>query len=260
MSEVYHRAMVNVKHALETKRGRKRRTDKKKAVAYIRVSTDRQELGPEAQRAAIEAYARSSGLEVAAWHEEAVSGAAPLSERVELFAAIATAKQIRAGAIIVAKRDRFARDAFVTELLGRDLAGVGIDLVSAEGHNGDSPEAILLRRMLDAVAEYERALISARTKAALAAKKRRGQRGPGSVPYGKRLAADGETLEDEPSEAAVVRRIIDAFDNGSRVSAIVRGLEAEGVPPRGAGWHRTTVVRILCAHGRKPSDTAHSHA
>jgi len=57
-------------------------TDSHTAVAYLRVSTDRQELGPEAQRAAIEAWATREGVTVAAWHVEAgVSGAAPIADR-----------------------------------------------------------------------------------------------------------------------------------------------------------------------------------
>lgn len=242
--------MVNVQDQLNLKpRGRIRKTDPKKVVAYLRVSTGKQELGPEAQRASIEAYCRAKRLKVVAWHSETVSGAAPLSERVELFAAIDSAKKKRAGKIIVSKRDRFSRDAFVTELLCRDLKNQGIKLVSTdvEEANGDSPEAILLRRMLDAVAEYERALIGARTRAALAARKAAGLRGGGSLPYGKRLAADGETLCDDRSEAAVVRRIFRERKAGKSVQAIVDGLNADEVPARGVAWHRTTVVRILKA-------------
>lgn len=239
--------MVNAHNVLRPKRGQKRRTDKSKAIAYIRVSTGKQELGPDAQRATIEAYAGAHGIEVIAWHSEVISGAAPLGDRLELFAAIDTAKRDRAGLILVAKRDRFARDSFVTELLSRDLANAGIELVSADATaaNGDSPEAILLRRMLDAVAEYERALISARTKAALATKKRRGLRGPGSLPFGKTLEDDGQTLQDEPQEAATLRRIVRERETGSSLQAIVDGLNADQVPSRGKRWHRTTVHRIL---------------
>lgn len=241
--------MVNVSKALAPKRGTRRKTDRSKAVAYIRVSTGRQELGPEAQRASIEAYAAREGIEVVAWHSETVSGAAPLSGRPGLFDAIDDAKKQRAGLFIVAKRDRFARDSFVTELLSRDMGQSGISLITAdqEESNGDSPEALLLRRMLDAVAEYERAMIAARTRAALAAKKRRGERSAGSIPYGKRLAAAGVRLEDDPQEAAIVARINRERKAGRTVQAIVDGLGADGVPSRGSRWHRTTVSRILNA-------------
>ncbi len=239
--------MVSVAKALAPRRGKIRKTDPKKAVAYIRVSTGRQELGPKAQKASLEAYALAHGVEIVSWHSETVSGSAPLNARPGLFDAISDAKRLRAGIFLVAKRGRFARDAFVTELLSRDMAGAGIVLHCAdqEEANGNSPEAMLLRRMLDAVAEYERALIAARTRAALAALKRKGLRGPGSLPFGKRLAADGETLLDDRSEAAIVRRIIRERDDGSPLRAIVEGLNADGVPARGGRWHRTTVSRVL---------------
>ena len=237
--------MVNAHNVLRPKRGQKRRTNKRKAVAYIRVSTGKQELGPEAQRDTIEAYAEHWGLEVISWHQEVVRGRAPLSERVELFSAIDSAKRERAGVILVAKRDRFSRDPFVTELLERDLRNASIELVSCENEavNGGDPSNVLMRRMLDAIAEYERALISARTKAALAAKKKRGFRGPGGMPYGKQL--NGLKLEDEPQEALVIARIIREREAGRSVQAIVDSLNADGVPARGSRWHRTTASRIL---------------
>ena len=45
------------------------------AVGYVRVSTDDQNLGPQAQRAAIESWAAREGVQVAAWHvDQGVSG------------------------------------------------------------------------------------------------------------------------------------------------------------------------------------------
>ncbi len=239
--------MVNVNKALAPRRGRKRKTDPKKAVAYIRVSTRKQVLGPQAQRDALEAYALAQGIEVVGWYAETVGGSAPLSERVELFMAIDRAKAERAGTLLVAKRDRFARDPFLCELLERDMTNAGIELVATDNPeaNGDDPTAILMRRMLDAIAEYERALISARTKAALATKKRRGLRGPGSIPFGKQLGTDGVTLEDHPQEAIVVGRILRDREAGSSLQAITDALNANDVRARGKRWHRTTVSRII---------------
>jgi len=52
-------------------RSKKRPTlDPSKAVAYLRVSTEDQALGPEAQRASIEAWAARQGIEVATWHTD----------------------------------------------------------------------------------------------------------------------------------------------------------------------------------------------
>ena len=65
-------------------------TDPRRAVAYLRVSTDEQHLGPEAQRAAVEAWAARAGVVVVAWHIDAgVSGAAPVDRRPALLGALA---------------------------------------------------------------------------------------------------------------------------------------------------------------------------
>jgi DNA invertase Pin-like site-specific DNA recombinase len=60
--------------------------------------------------------------------------------------------------------------------------------------------------MVDALAEYERQLIKARTRAALAVKRRKGQR-VGQIPYGYRLSADGVHLEERPDEQHVLASI-----------------------------------------------------
>ena len=239
--------MVNVADALRRRPGARRKTDPKKAVAYVRVSKGNQTLGPDAQRESIQRWADANDVEIVRWHAETISGAITLPERTGLFEAIRETEDSRAGLFLVARRDRFARDAMATELMRRHMAQNSIELRSTDHDetNGETPEAQLLRSVMDAMAQYERALISARTRAALAAKKRSGLRSAGSIPYGKRLAADGETLQVEPSEAAVIKRILALDANDRTIQAIVDGLNADGVPARGARWHRTTVSRIL---------------
>ena len=76
-------------------------TDSRSAVAYLRVSTDEQHLGPEAQRAAIVAWAAREGVNVVAWHTDAgVSGAAEIAKRPALLAALADLRAHRAGVLV----------------------------------------------------------------------------------------------------------------------------------------------------------------
>src|SRR5262245_16712054 len=84
-------------------------------------------------------------------------------------------------------------------------AGASPVTVSSEG-NGDGPEAQLMRTILDAFAQYEKALIVLRTKAGLARKREKRER-LGMVPYGKWLAADHVQLLDQPSEQAVIATV-----------------------------------------------------
>lgn len=240
--------MVNVASALKTKRGARRKTDPKKAVAYVRVSTGKQVLGSEAQRESIQSWADTNGVEIVYWLSENISGGITLPERIGLFQAIAEAEERRAGLFLVAKRDRFARDSMAVELMRRHLAQNAIELRSTDHDetNGNTPAAQLLRSVMDAMAQYERALISGRTRAALEMLKRKGLRGPGSIPFGSRLGSDGKTLEDDPQEAPVLRRILREHREGGRtIQAITDGLNAGAVPARGARWHRTTVSRVL---------------
>ncbi len=178
------------------------------AVAYLRVSTDEQHLGPDAQRAAITAWATREGLSVVAWCCDAgVSGAAAIADRPELLAALAALREHGAGVLAVAKRDRLARDVMAAAMIDRMVVDAGARVVSAagEGTDSDDPSAVLMRRMVDAFAEYERALIRARTRAALAAKRARGERA-GTVPYGFTADAAGRLSPCAP-EQEVIRQV-----------------------------------------------------
>jgi site-specific DNA recombinase len=168
--------------------------DKQVAVAYLRVSTEEQSLGPEAQRSAIRSWATARSVRVASWHEDrGVSGGAELVDRPALLAALEALVHCRAGQLVVAKRDRLARDVLEAGAIEAAAASRGARVVSADGvADGNDPTTILLRQLLDSFAQFEREMIRARTKAALAAKKARGER-VGTVPHGKVLAESGNT-------------------------------------------------------------------
>jgi len=86
-------------------------TDPRVAVAYFRASTDDQHLSPDAQRAAVVAWAAREGVTVVSWHvDQGVSGAADLADRPALAAALGALCAHGAGLLVVAKRDRLARD------------------------------------------------------------------------------------------------------------------------------------------------------
>lgn len=210
------------------------------AVAYLRVSTDEQKNGPEAQRATIEAWAAREGVQVLAWHvDEGVSGGAPLDERPALLEAMAAAKGgVR---LVVSSRDRLARDVFMAALISQKC-----DVVSADGTaNGNSPEAAMMRRMLDAFAEYERALIKARTRKALRVKKERGEL-TGTAPYGLQVGADGVHLEPSDVEQRIIGRALALNAEGLTIRAITERLNSEGHRNRaGRTWAFQGVYSFL---------------
>lgn len=227
---------------------RVRKGDEKVAIAYLRASTGEQKLSPEAQRAAVEAWASAHGVTVAAWHvDQGVSGAAGLDERPALACAFEDLRQRGAGVLVAAKRDRLARDPYLTCAIERAVAGLGAQVVSADGNgNGDDAGQVFMKRILDGAAEYELALIRSRTKAALAAKKARGERIGGHLPYGWRLAEDGVRLVPDAPEQALLRRIRDLTSAGLSQRAVARQLAADGHRSRsGLTLTQSQVQRLL---------------
>lgn len=219
--------------------------DPRRALAYLRVSTDDQALGLEAQRSAIERWAKLAGVDVVQWYtDDGVSGGAALEDRPQLLAALTDLHMHRAGVFVVARRDRLARDVAVSLAVEQLVLKRGAKIQAADGAgNGDSPEARLMRVMLDAFAEYERAVIRLRIVAAMRAKKARGER-VGTVPYGSEVGPDGR-LRPSLSEGPVVTLIHELRLAGESHRAIVAELNKLRKPCRGKRWHLRSVQRIL---------------
>ena len=221
--------------------------DATKAVAYVRMSTDRQDLSPDAQRAAITRWASTHGITVVAWHDDlGVSGGTPLEERPGLLAAIDAVDTHHAGILVVAKRDRLARDVLTAALVERLCERKGARIQTADGAGNESgPEGALMRTLLDAFAAYERALIRARTKGALAVLKAKGRR-TGGVPMGSSVGVDG-MLATNDAERAAVARARALRGEGKSLRAIAAALEVEGHRARGKRWHVQTLARIVAS-------------
>lgn len=226
-------------------RSKKQPSNPKIAVAYCRVSTTDQSNGLEAQRDAIERWASAHGVSVAAWHSDlGVSGGAPLDERLGLIDALSALKTHNASKLLCAKRDRLARDVSIAAAVERLCLEASATIVTADGIDAsDSPEAALVRTILDAMSAYERSLIKARTRAALKIKKSRGEQ-VGSVPFGYAVDGQGKLMPCAREQAALCR-IRQLAARGCGQPAICRALTAEGHLPRGKRWHITTVSRAL---------------
>ena len=220
-------------------------------VGYIRVSTDEQALGPEAQLAALKSWAASHDAELVAVHEDiGVSGAAPVADRPGLMACLEVVRERRAN-LLVAKRDRLARDVVEAAMTERLVEASGARVFSAAGEGTDShpddPTGLLMRRLVDAFAEYERAMIRSRTKAALAVKKARGER-VGSIPFGYCVGSDGKTLEEVPEEISVIRLARELRSEGKSLRAVSAELEARGHLSRaGRRFAPSQISRIVAA-------------
>src|SRR4051794_36732654 len=146
---------------------------RKPAIAYIRVSTvqqGRSGLGLEAQQATIQRFCEIEGFEIVHEHIEVETGKGTdaLDRRPELAAALAEAKR-RKCPVLVAKLDRLSRNvAFIAGLMAQRVPFIVAEL-------GPDADPFMLH-IYAALAEKERRLVSARTKAALQAAKGRGRR------------------------------------------------------------------------------------
>jgi DNA invertase Pin-like site-specific DNA recombinase len=222
-----------------------------RAIGYLRVSTQEQaetKNGLEAQQTAIQAFCARQRLDLAATHIDAgISGAAPINERRALLAALNDLR--RGDVLIVAKLDRLSRageleTAIIEELVTR--RGAKILSAAGEGTDDDTPSGELLRTLMKAFSRHERALIASRTKAALAAKKARGER-VGAAPYGR-----------DDSERQVLALIDECRAAGYSLPEITRELNAKKFTTRaGTAWKWEYVRSILktCA-GRQTKKTA----
>jgi DNA invertase Pin-like site-specific DNA recombinase len=211
------------------------------------VSTDAQAdsgLGLDAQSTAVTAAAARLGVAIRdTFTDAAVSGATELADRPGLFAAVNALR--RGDVLLVAKRDRLGRDVVAVAMIERLVERKGCRILSAagEGTEGTDASSILQRRILDAFAEYERLIIGQRTKAALRAKRDRGERA-GTVPFGFTADAAGR-LTKHPTEQEALAVLVSLRDAGFTLRAIAAELNRRGFTTRrGTAWRHEYVARL----------------
>lgn len=231
---------------------------KHRFVAYYRVSTRKQGqsgLGLDAQRTAVANYLGDGLTNVVAEFTEVESGRR--NDRPALDEAL-TVTRLHRAALVVAKVDRLTRS---VGFLGRLLdAGVDVrfaDLPAIEGSTG----RFMLQQMA-AVAELEAGLISARTKAALAAAKARGQRLGGS--RGGKLSDEAKALGRHEQSLLADRRAKDLSPILAKLRAkgvsspteIALALTGQGIPTARGGsvWSAPQVTLVTARLARILSD------
>jgi DNA invertase Pin-like site-specific DNA recombinase len=199
-------------------------------VAYYRVSTDKQGdrgYGLEGQRKAVADYLNGGNWRLVANFTEIESGRRT-DNRPELEKALVTAKKHKA-TLILAKLDRLARNvAFIAGLMERKVDFVCCDMPNA------TP---FMLHVYAAVAEEERRMIAARTKAGLAAAKANG------VELGNaQLAADNHAaaVARAKSLKPILRELRDLSARATAAELNARKVAT----PTGAPWSAKTVIRV----------------
>ena len=207
-------------------------------VAYFRVSSDRQGrsgLGLDAQKTAVQARLNGGPWSLVGEFVEIESGRK--AQRPQLLAALAACKKHKAK-LVVAKLDRLTRNVrFMLTLIDSGVDVLFCDLPEVSGAMG----RFILTTMAS-TAELEAGLVSERTKAALAAAKRRG----------RKLGTYGPVLAAKNHAEAVAR--------ANQLEPAIREMQSQGyklldmaaelnkrkiATPRGGEWHPQTVKRVV---------------
>ena len=134
----------------------------------------------------------------------------------------------------------------------------------ADGNgNGTGPAEVLLKQILDAMAQFERAQIAMRTRAALRAKRGRGEAPGGVAPFGFRIVDGGphprssgrrlSVLEENATEQLVLARMVALRDEGHSCGRIAGVLNHEGFlsPWTSRPWSRQAVWKVLRTAGKR---------
>lgn len=209
-------------------------------ISYYRVSTKHQGqsgLGLEAQKKAVLDYLNGGGWELVEEYTEIESG--KRADRPQLEAALRACKKHKA-TLVIAKLDRLSRNVgFIAKLMESGVEFVATDLPQANK---------LTIHIMSAMAEYERDMISQRTKAALQAAKARGVKLGG--PNIKQVSAQGRERQAQRANQHannVLPIIAEIKASGvSTLAGIADALNARGVATaRGGKWYAGTVSNIL---------------
>ncbi|GAB5008537.1 recombinase family protein [Mycobacterium avium subsp. hominissuis] len=201
---------------------------------YCRVSTEEQAAsgnGLEAQRAAIDAESARRGWDVEHHSDDGVTGKIIGPSLREVLQLLASGQ---GDGLVVAKMDRLARSIINAANIIEAAQAQGWSLVVLDlGVDLTTPAGEAMAHMMATFAQFERRLISERTKVALSAKRARGER-------------IGRPRQAPPG---VVRRIVMDRNTGLSFAKIATTLEGEGIlSPAGLPtWQTSTVRRIYAS-------------
>jgi DNA invertase Pin-like site-specific DNA recombinase len=200
-----------------------------KLIGYVRVSTDEQATSGrslEVQRAKLLAYCDLHGHDLVATYTDDGASASTL-DRPELQRALAALPA--AHGLVVLKLDRLTRSirdwsTLLDNYFGPAAAGP-YQLHAVHDHlDTTTASGRLVLNIMLTVSQWEREVISERTREVLAHRKAAGKR-VGGIPYGYQLDADGETLVPHEAErlTAVNAKMLRSQGHSLRSVACILG-------------------------------------
>lgn len=221
-----------------------------RAVAYLRVSTDKQAdkgVSLDAQRAKVEAYAALYDVDLVEVVVDAGASAKTL-DRPGLTRALGMLRKGEADALLVVKLDRLTRSVRdLGELVDRYFASGRAALLSV-GEQIDTRTAAgrLVLNVLASVSQWEREAIGERTAAAMQHKAHVGEFTGGAAPFGFAVDADGVRLVPVAAEQAVLVEARRLRAAGLSLRAVAMELDARGLRSRtGRPFAAVQIARMI---------------
>jgi DNA invertase Pin-like site-specific DNA recombinase len=216
-----------------------------KAIAYFRTSSETN-VGADKdtlkrQREAVTKYAKIGGYQmIAEYTDDGVKGADPVDQRPGFAAMLAHIAGNGVRTVIVENASRFARDLIIQETGWRFLRDMGVTLIAADRPDAfldDGPTATMVRQILGAVSQFEKAALVAKLKGARDRKKAATGKCGGRKSYAER----------DPEMVALAKKLARYPVNNRRRSLrdVAAELEAQGHTANGKRYSATAVSRML---------------
>lgn len=208
----------------------------------MRVSSLEQSGGALTQAQIIARWCEARGDElVATFTDDGVQGTMEhLPRRLAIGAAMEALALKQCDGVLVSRLDRLARDLVLQEHLIAKLNRAGGLVMSCDpgeeallGPNSDDASRKLIRQVLGAVAEFERAMITHRSRAGAARARAAGTWMGGRPPYGWRRSERGVLEPDEREQSILGEALVLRDDYKLSLQAIGEFFVQAGMPPKG---------------------------
>lgn len=223
-----------------------------KVIGYVRVSTDEQVstgISLDVQEEKINAYCRAKDWELVKIVRD--PGLSAKNIRRPGLQSILESVPKRNGkrgfdGIVVVKLDRLTRSVGDLAYLNKLFETNKVSLVSIqESVDTSTASGKLFHNIIASLSEWERGVISERTRDALHYKRSKGERA-GEVPFGYQLSEDGKTLRPIQQEQELLNTIRSLRKSSLSYWKIADHLNGHGIiSKKGGKWYPESVRSVL---------------
>jgi site-specific DNA recombinase len=213
---------------------------------YVRISKDPdgQSTSPARQEQDCRAFAELHGHEVVKTYSDIDISAYTGVDRPGYEELMADLEAGVVDGVLVWRLDRLTRNFDDLQRLWKLINGRGVTLLAVrDSIDTNTASGVLILRNLVAIAEYESASISDRTRSAKAASARTGQPNKGGM---RAFGYTPDKLQLVPEEAAAIKEAAERLLAGQSLRSIADDFNRRGIrTPRGKTWLPGTLATVL---------------